>query len=413
MHILVLTPSFPPETTAAAVRTSAHARIWTELGHTVTVVSSAPNFPRGKLFDGYENRWLQEQTVAGVRNVMLWTYMAPNEGVLRRTADYASFMASAYWQSRRLPKADVILATSPHIFVAIAGHLVARRLQIPWVFEVRDLWPAAIAGVGMGRSSVLKAVEAVELGLYRSARRVIVLTQPFKDDLVRRGIDPGRIDVVTNGMDDGFAARRSREETRRHLGYGEDTFLVGYVGTLGLCQNPAVLVRAAWRLRDRADIQFLIVGEGAERAKTEDLARSLGLANVVFRDLVPYDEVPDILSALDLGTVVLRDHPAFHTVIPSKIFELAAVRRPIVGAVTGEAKRVITEIDGGICVPPGDDEALAAAILQLVTAPDMRARLGERGAKNVQTAYARRPQAKKALDSLTLAAAGKRERELV
>jgi colanic acid biosynthesis glycosyl transferase WcaI len=409
MHILLFVPTFPPEISAPATRLSAHAKHWIEMGHDVTVVTSAPNAPSGKLFKGYTNNWYQEETINGLHIIRPWTYLAANEGVFRRTIDYASYPLSCWLQAGRFPRADVILASSPNIFVPVAGSLVSRRMHIPWVFEVRDLWPAAIGGVDLGKRPVLKTVEALELGLYRSARRIIVLTKPFKENICGRGVDPAKVDIITNGIDEGFLSKRGRDETRKALGVADGTFLVGFVGTLGLCQEPSVLVRTAARLRDRTDIRFLIVGEGAARASTEALAKANGLANIEFRDVVPHDEVPGILSALDLGTVVLRDHPAFHTVIPSKIFELAALKCPIAAAVTGEAKRIIEEIGGGMCVPPGNDEAFADLIRRMAASPQMRADFGDRAAQAVHARYARRSLAAKALDSLMLAAGMKAE----
>jgi len=404
MRITVLTDRFTPEVTAVSTRTHAHAKAWAAAGHDVTVVTCAPNFPRGVLFDGYRNRF-QSEEMDGFRVVRLWSYLAPNEGTIRRTIDYTSFTLSSILQSGRLPKADVTLATSPPIFVAVAGHFVARRQRTPWVFEVRDLWPAQIRGAGMDKGAVLDLVERVELGLYRSAKRVMVVTEPFKRDLVSRGVPADKIDVVLNGNEPIDVDPACIRATRARFGIDDNALVVGFVGTIGLSQGAGVLVRAADRLRGVGSLVFLIVGEGAGRAELESIVRERNLTNVKFHNFVPRTEVDALIASLDIATVVLKNDPTFETVIPSKLFELFAAKRPIVAAVAGEARRVIEDAGCGICVPPEDDEAFAAALRQLAHDPQRRAAMGERGDAIVREKYSRTANARLALDCLTRAAA--------
>lgn len=411
MRILILTDRFTPEVSAASTRIHAHARLWQQAGHEPIIVTCVPNFPRGKVFAGYRNRLYQEDQVDGLRVIRLWTYMAANEGVFRRLFDYLSYTFSVILQCWRLPKADVILATSPPIFVAMAGWAVAKLRRTPWVFEVRDLWPASIRAVGVSKSGALNLVEAVELGLYRSAARVIVVTEPFKTDLTNRSIDPAKIDVVTNATDVGEDVPVLPEERkaalRRRFGLQANSIVVGFVGTLGMAQGAMVLVHAAERLRERKDIHFLVIGEGAERSTVEKAADDLGLTNIGFHNFVPQSEVAEILGMLDIGAVALKDDPVFHTVIPSKIFELFAAARPIVAAVEGEARRIITSAEGGLCAAPEDGAAMAAAILRLADDPGLRQKMGESGFAAVKIQYSRTAMAARALESLGRAIKGK------
>jgi len=201
MHILLLTDNFPPEVNAPASRCWEHARVWVQAGHRVTVVTGAPNFPQGVVYAGYRNRWSCERR-DGIRILRVPTFIVRNEGFLLRTADFLSFMVSGFLGGLRVRDADVLVATSPQFFTACGGWALARALNIPFVFEVRDLWPASIAAVGALRGGrILRFLEGVELSLYRRARAIVTVTKAFRDDLVRRGVRRGKIAVVTNGAD--------------------------------------------------------------------------------------------------------------------------------------------------------------------------------------------------------------------
>lgn len=405
MHILIVTDRYAPEVSAASTRLQAHAQAWRSAGHDVTVLTCAPNFPRGKIFDGYRNSWVQSEDLDGIRVVRVWTYMAPNSGVIRRSLDYASFVVSAVLNAKAVRRPDVILASSPPITVAFAGALLARRLRTPWVFEVRDLWPASIRAVGVSKSALLSLIEALELRLYADAARVIVLTEPFRDDLTSRAVPPEHISVVTNGIHAAAWASEPAPSMRAQLNLRQDAFVVGFIGTVGLAQGAAVFVRAAERLAGYTDIEFLCLGEGADRPAVEALAEAKGLRNIIFRDFVPFSQMPAVLSCLDLGAVLLKDDPVFDTVLPSKLFELMAAGVPVVASAGREVRRLLEASAGGLCVPPENDELLARSILDLKADGDRRA-YGERGRAFVRTHYDRTRLAGNALDVLIEAAGG-------
>jgi glycosyltransferase involved in cell wall biosynthesis len=405
MHILVITDHFTPEVSAPSTRTHAHAKAWVAAGHEVTVVTCAPNFPRGKLFPGYRNGLYQEEMLDGFRVIRVWSYMAPNSGTVRRTLDYVSFAASVILQGWRFPKSDIWVATSPPIFVAMGACIAAAYRRTPWIFEVRDLWPASIQAVGYKAGLLLRLIEKMELALYRSARRVMVLTAPFREDISERGIDAAKIDVVTNGTDVDDALVVPAPDMRTRFGLRPDTVVVGFIGTLGMAQGAGILSRAAARLREHRDIEILVVGEGAERAAIQQAAEAQGLTNIHFHNYVPQAEVAGILAALDIGTVLLRNDPVFRTVIPSKIFELFAAARPVIGAVEGEARRIIREGDG-LCVTPEDDAAFADAILALARDPERRRAVGQQGLRVVGEKYSRSRMAQLALECFQRALKG-------
>ena len=416
MKILVLADNFVPEIAATSFRVRDHARYWIQQGHEVTVVTCVPNWPHGKVFPGYENRLYQEEWIDGIRVIRLWSYMAANKGFLARSLDYVSYLISATVLCGRYPDFDVVLATSPQFFTAVAGWSVATLRRRPWVFEVRDLWPATIQAVGMSRGVVLRMLEQLELWLYRRARRVIALTDSFKRNLVGRGIDAAKIDVVTNGVDlesFGFDPAKVDRDARRRLGIPSEAFLAGYIGTTGMCHHLETLVDAAALCRQRHDVRFLIMGEGAEREALEARALRHGLTNLHFADRVPHEQVPDYVAALDLAIIHLRPDPLFRSVIPSKLFEFMAMGVPVLLAVEGESARVVSQAGCGICIAPGDPEAIATAVKNLATDRAALDGMGRRGRQVVAEKYSRPVKADAALCSLEMAAGRKRQKGYV
>jgi glycosyltransferase involved in cell wall biosynthesis len=390
MHILVLADAFTPEVVAVSIRTLAHGKFWISQGHEVTVVTSAPNYPRGKVFEGYKNKLYQEEFIEGIRVIRVGTYMTANEGVIKRTLDYFSFTLSTVLQCWRLPKCDVIIATSPTILSAMAGSIISWLKRTPWVFEVRDLWPASIVAFVVSQSPHLKLVEKYELFMYRHATRVIVLTHSFKRDLVSRGINPDKIVVVTNGIEvNKFKRPDSVVEAREELKVGVDDFLVGYVGTTGMAHGLETVLEAADLCRDDKSIRFLIMGEGAKRADLEVQAAEMKLDNLMFKDFVPHDQVIKYLSAMNMSIVHLRPDPLFKTVIPSKIFEAMALGLPTIHAVEGESAEIVAKAGSGVCVPSGDPQAIAEQVRRFRKDPDALSKMAAAGQHVARTEYDR------------------------
>ena len=202
MKILFLTENFPPETNAAATRVFERACYWAKWGHDVTVLTCAPNFPQGKLHEGYTNRWHQVEEMDGIRVVRVKTYIAANSGAVRRTLDFLSFMVTAFAAALFEKRPDVVVSTSPQFFAAVAGWMIGAVRRVPFVFELGDLWPASIVAVGAMRPSLpVRLIEKLELFLYRRSACVVALTSAFRDNLIARGISPGKIEVVINGVD--------------------------------------------------------------------------------------------------------------------------------------------------------------------------------------------------------------------
>lgn len=367
MHILFLTENYPPEVNASATRVSERIPYWTRDGHEVTVVTCFPNFPQGRLYSGWRQRIMEVRIEDGVRVVRLGTYIARNEGFFRRTLDFVSFMLAAVLASPRLPRPDVVVATSPQFFAAVGGWIVSKIKRRPFVFELGDLWPASIRAVGAVKGGLmLDLVEKLELHLYREAAAVVALTGAFKQDLVQRGIDAQKIFVVMNGVDLPRYAPRGRDPSLERALALEGRFVIGYIGTHGLAHDLGNVLEAAELLRGRPDICFLFVGDGAAKTELQLETRRRALENVVFVDPQPKGEMPAYWGLCDLALIHLKDDPVFAEVIPSKMFEAMAMGLPLlVVAPTGEATDIVDRERAGVTVPAGQPAQLARAAVQL------------------------------------------------
>jgi colanic acid biosynthesis glycosyl transferase WcaI len=361
------------ETNAAATRVHERAVFWRRWGHRVTVLTTAPNFPQGRLFDGYKNRWWQRETLDGIEIIRVKTFIAANEGVALRTLDFVSFMASAFVVGLFLRRPDVVVATSPQFFTAIGGWAIAAMRRLPFVFELGDLWPRSILAVGALRAGrIIDLLERIELFLYRRAKVVIALTHAFKDNLVARGIPAAKITVIRNGVDLARYKPRTRDLDLAGSFGTADKFVVGYIGTHGLAHDLGNVLAAAERLRDGRAVAFLLVGAGAEREKLIAEAQRRALANVVFVPMQPKDAMASIWSLCDVALVHLKDSPAFSEVVPSKMFEAMAMGLPILlVSPAGEASQILVEDGAGLWVPAGDPSALADGVRRLFKDPSL------------------------------------------
>lgn len=345
MHILFLADNFPPEVNAPASRTFEHCREWVKQGYQVTVVTCAPNFPGGQLLAGYKNRLWQTETVAGIRVIRVWSYIAANAGFVRRILDYVSFMAAATIASLFVRRADLVVGTSPQFFTVWAACAVSKLRRLPWVFELRDFWPESIRAVGaMRESAALRLLRRIEMALYRDADMIVPVTHAFRARLIERGIDARKIAVVTNGVDlSAFEPQPKSRDVVARLGL-EGKFVAGYIGTHGMAHGLECLLDAAELLatdpRGR-DVVVLLLGDGARKKHLVELAKQKGLVNVVFVDSVPKGEVAAYWSVLDVSIIHLSRTELFSSVIPSKLFECMGMGIPVLHGVAGESAEIV------------------------------------------------------------------------
>jgi glycosyltransferase involved in cell wall biosynthesis len=373
MHILFLTDNFPPEVNAPASRTFEHCREWVRAGHRVTVITGAPNFPTGKVFDGYRNRLWQRERMDGIEVVRVWTYITANAGFAKRTLDYLSFMVTGFLAGLVQRRPDVIVGTSPQFFTNCAAWMLSVFRWRPFVFELRDLWPESIKTVGaMEDSAALRLMERLELFLYRRAAVVVAVTESFRRNLIARGINGDKIQVVTNGVDlTRFWPMERDPELAERFGL-TDKLVAGYIGTQGMAHALETVLEAARRMAampEGQDVRFVLLGDGAQKQALKATATQMGLSNVIFLDSVPKAEVPRYWSLLDISIIHLRKADNFTQVIPSKLFECMGMGIPVLHGVAGESAEIVEREGVGLVFEPENTDALCDGVLRLVRDP--------------------------------------------
>jgi glycosyltransferase involved in cell wall biosynthesis len=400
MRILFYTHYYPPEVNAPASRTSEHARVWAEAGHEVTIVTCAPNHPGGKVYPGYKNRLHQTETIDGVKVVRVWTFLAANEGFLRRTLNYLSYGVSVSIATLFLPRPDVIVSTSPQFFCGLAGLLTKWTKRAPWVLEVRDLWPESIVTVGaMKPGLIVRALEWLEALAYRKADKIVVVADSFVPHVAKRGGE-GKITVIKNGANLEMFKRPEGDSTvKRDLGL-EGRFIAAFVGTHGMAHGLDTILDAAELLRSDPRIVFMLVGDGAKRLSLEQRRADMRLDNVKILGQKPKEAMHGVWAATDASLIVLRRDDLFKKVLPSKMFEAMAMSRPIILGVEGEARELLSEAGAGIAITPESASELADAVTRLANNPTLALMFGERGEAHVREHYDRARLAARYLDLL-------------
>jgi glycosyltransferase involved in cell wall biosynthesis len=392
---------------APAGRAAELSRLWVEDGHEVTVLTGFPNHPTGIVPPEYRRKFrrlVTRETYSGINLVRTWLLPFPNRKSYERMLSYSSFCISSATTGMFLDRPDLVIATSPQLLVGLSGWWLARCHGVPFVFEVRDLWPESLAAVGMSsRNSALHRSLAKIAGfLYRNCDRIVVVTPAFKEYLIQHWRVPEeKIFVVENGVDTSLFSRLvSNVALRRELGI-EDKFVAAYIGTMGNAHGLETLLEAASRLREKAPrVLFLLIGAGAEKARLLSLARSRGLTNVRFVDQQPREKIPDYIRASDTCLVSLKRAELFKTVLPTKMLEFMSCARPVILGVDGHARTVIEQANAGIFITPEDPAALADAVLRLAADPALREFLGRNGRQHILRYFSRQDTAKVYLEVL-------------
>ena len=400
-RILFLTDNFPPEVNAPATRTYEHASEWAGKGYEVTVITCAPNFPHGKVYKGFKNKLINHEEKDGIKVIRVWTYITANEGFLKRILDYTSFAVMAFLAGLWV-RTDIIVATSPQFFTAVAGRWLSFFKFKPWIMEVRDLWPESIAAVGaMNEGKIYKFLEWVELRLYKSAKKIIVVTDTFKRKIAARGIDVSKIDVHKNGVIlDLFEPRPKDGELMEANIQFHGKYVFAYIGTHGMAHGLSFILNSLPKLQESLpQAHFLFIGEGAEKENLLKQAKDLNLDNVTFMPFVPKHEVVRYLSLMDVALVNLKKSDTFKTVIPSKIFEAAALQKPILLGLEGETKGIIESFNAGTCFEPENEEEFILKCHEILREKQYTA--FQKGCQKLAEAFDRKQIALQVLETIT------------
>tara|TARA_B100000963_G_scaffold338656_1_gene335719 strand:- start:5158 stop:6390 length:1233 start_codon:yes stop_codon:yes gene_type:complete len=382
MHILFLSDNFPPEVNAPANRTFEHASVWVKEGHKVTVITCFPNFPKGKVFKGYKNKFYSKENINDINVVRVWSFISSNEGIVLRLIDHISFMISSIIASFFIKKYDLVIATSPQFFTAISGSIISFFKRKPWVFEIRDIWSESIIAVGYLKNSFfIRIIERLELSLYKNADLLIPVTNNFKKKLISKGIPDYKIKVVTNGSDLS-KFKPIEKDTKLVSRYDlKNKFVLGYIGTHGMAHSLETIIDSAKIMEEKSinDIAYILLGDGARKAYLKNYVKEIGLKNVIFIDTVSRDEIVNHWSILDVSIIHLKNTNAFKSVIPSKLFESMAMGIPVLHGVFGESREIVIENSSGLPFAPENSYDLSEKILELKNNKDKLRTFGNNG----------------------------------
>jgi colanic acid biosynthesis glycosyl transferase WcaI len=401
MKILYISQYFPPEMGAPAARASELSRHWADAGHDVTVLTGFPNHPTGVVPAEYRSKFRRlvfRERRAGVNVVRTWLLPFPNRRSYERMLNYVSFCISAASTGIFLSQPDVVIGSSPQLLVALSAYFLAWWKRVPFVFEVRDLWPESLVAVGVGTSESLlhRILAKVARFLYRHADRIVVVTPAFEDYLIEHWHIPReKIATVENGVQTQLFSPQSESELKKRLRF-EGKFVVSYIGTMGMAHGLQTILDAAANLQNtHRDIVFLLVGEGAEKARIVAMAKERGLDNVEFVDQQPRERIPDYIAASDVCLVLLKKNDIFRTVIPTKMLEFMSCARPVILGVQGQAQKIVEEAAAGLVIEPENSSELLNAILLLNANREKSHQLGNNGREYILRKFSRERTAEK------------------
>jgi colanic acid biosynthesis glycosyl transferase WcaI len=399
MKILYISQYFPPEMGAPAARAVELSRHWASAGHEVTVLTGFPNHPTGIVppeYRGRLKRLVSREQIDGVQVVRTWLLPFPNRKAYQRILNYGSFFASSASTGSFLSRPDVVIATSPQLLVGLSGWWVARLKGVPFVFEVRDLWPESLAAVGMGNENSLlyKTLARVARFLYRHSDRVVVVSPAFEDYLVEHGVVPrDKISVIENGVETQLFA--PSVGSLKIVMETEGRFVVSYIGTMGMAHGLETILAAAAQLQNQTpEILFVLLGAGAEKEKIIALARQRELNNVRFVDQQPRENIPAYIGASDVCLVLLKKSEVFKTVIPTKMLEFMSCARPVILGVDGQARAILERAHGGLAVEPENVDSLVNAVHYLAANRDEAFQMGRNGREYILREFSRSQTAK-------------------
>ena len=391
MKILILTQWYPPEPQEFLSELAESLR---EFGHDVTVLTGFPNWPSGKLYPGYRIRLWQREHIRGIPIIRVPLYPDHSHSAFLRIINFLSFLMSAVvLGSWLIPRVDVIHVIHPPLTMGGAAWVLSRLHRIPFTYEIQDMWPETLRATGMlNNEQALALVGMFAKWVYRCTKIIRVISPGFKANLVNKGVHPDKIRVISNWVDtDFFRPFPPDFALAQQFGFN-GVFNVVFTGTIGLAQGLETVLEAALLLRDLPEIQFVLIGDGADLEHLQGIATERQIANVRFLGRHPANLMPRFNALADVLFLHLRDDPLFRITIPHKIFTYLASGKAILGAVSGDAAEVISNAQAGVVCPPADPKALAEAVRMLYhLTPSERQTMGENGRRAAEELYGRAP----------------------
>jgi colanic acid biosynthesis glycosyl transferase WcaI len=391
MNILFMAQCYAPEEVSAAILITELATDLAARGHRVTVVTGAPNYPHGRVFDGYRNRLFASETLDGVRVIRTWSFISPSKKNWPRLFHYGTYSATSFYGGLFAGRPDVIMSYSPPLPLGLSAWALSRIFRVPWALQIEDLYPdAAIAAGVMTNRTIINFFLGMEKFIYRRAQRISVIAKSFRQTLLAKGIPSEKIVLIPIWADPNEIRPMDRQNSFRRAHGLTGKFVLMYAGNIGLTSCLEDVLHAAEMLREQTDIQFVIVGEGVRKEALMTEAEARKLANVLFLPYQPREIFAEMLAAADLSLVTLNAGAALSS-MPSKIFNVMASARPIL-AVTppgSEIQQIVEEAACGWNVAPGSPEKLAEAIVEWKARESALIQMGQNGRACLEKNYSR------------------------
>ncbi|WNM58121.1 glycosyltransferase family 4 protein [Candidatus Nitrospira allomarina] len=399
MHLVFLTQYFPPEVGAPQARLSELCRHFVQHGHSVTVLTGMPNYPQGKILDGYGGV-IRRETSGGIDIIRTFIYPTQKANFIYRLTNYFSFaLSSAFLGSFVLPRADYLFVESPPLFLGLSGFWLSRLKRTRMIFNVSDLWPESAVELGvLDKNSFAYQLSArLEKFCYQQAWLITGQSKSIMADIRTRFPDRPTFHL-SNGVDTKvFHPDRKTQEASETIGKGKDCIVL-YAGLHGLAQGLEQALAAAELLRKEDDLKFVLIGSGPRKNSLVEQARQDNLNNVCFLESRPAREIPALVAAADIILVPLKMY--ITGAVPSKLYEAMASGRPVILVAGGEAAEIVRDHQTGMVVEPGDVASLVQAIRTLFTQPDLRKTLGENGRRVAEQYFDRTTIAGRFIDHL-------------
>lgn len=381
MRVLILSQYYKPE---PIPKLAELAEELSRKGHSVSVVTGLPNYPTGVLYPGFRLGLVQRETIEGVQVARTFEFPYHGKNSIGRMLNYVSFMVTAPLGSFFVPRCDVMYVFHPPLTIGVAAWLIARLHGIPFVYDVQDIWPETVVLSGMLRNRlIIRMLSILERFIYRRADGIFVVTRGARGNLLEKGVPPAKVSVMPHWIDEAKFAQidsETRERVRQANGW-TGKFVSLFAGNIGIIQGLDAVVRAAALLPRDGGFLISLLGDGADKQRLQELAKSLDVGDrIQFLDRRPAEEVPALMEASDALLAHLKSDPLSQWVIPTKVFAYLAAGKPILMAAGGAAAELVEEAAAGINIPPEDAVALAQAIRSLRDlAPEDRAAMGRRG----------------------------------
>lgn len=403
MKILFLTQYCPPEVGAPQNRIFEFAKELKKLGHEVSILTAMPNYPKGRIFDGYKGKVILKEEIDGIPIIRTWIYATQKNSFIKRLLNYLSFtFSSVFLGAWKISKQDIIITESPPIFLGGSGYILAKLKKAKYIFNISDLWPESAIKLGVLKNRTLIRLSTwLEEFCYKKADLITGQTQGIVNNIIERGFDKSKIHLVTNGVNTALFNKDMYDDSFKIENDLADKFTVCYAGIHGLAQGLEVILETAKQLENYNEICFLFIGEGPEKEKLMGIAENEELKNVKFLPMQQKKEMPRIIASMDATIIPLKKIDLFKGALPSKMFEALASQLPIILAVEGEAKKLIEEANAGICVEPENSAEIAKAIITLYKDPDFAKALGKNGRDYVCKHYSRKAITDRLNDKLT------------